>query len=562
MNLFSRIIVFILILLVIPFTAGYSQGPKCGCMAGNDKLTTPYLTTFNTELFSGSGNCALCHDFITDQDKNDISIASDWSSSMMANAVRDPLWQAKVDSEMLRNPNLKDIINEKCLACHGPMANIEGAKSRAVPDIFGDKGILEKNTIMGLVAEDGVSCTFCHQIKDNAGYVESSFSGNFKIDMDSIRPLRSIYGQYPDPLVTPMKHHIGYTPVHSDHIGKSELCATCHTLYTPVFSDNREITGKFPEQTTYLEWSHSSFGDSKDDNDVSCRECHMPYASGKVKISNRPPFVSQREPFSKHYFVGGNILILSILRDFRESMGITLPVSKFDKTINRTVKQLKQNTGDISIENIVSNNDMLEITVRVRNRAGHKFPTGFPSRRAWIHFMVTDTDGRTVFESGKPDINGDIAGDTTNSASGLYESHYEIIDRSDMVQIYESLMRGKDGKVTFTLMNAVGYLKDTRLLPSGFDKQNAGKDIAVNGAAVEDKNFTEGSDDIKYAINITGFKGPFSISARLLYSSVSYPFISDLESDREKSKAVERFMEYYEKADKKPVEISRADKSY
>ena len=46
------------------------------------------ITTFTTSHFSGSGNCAACHDGMTDTSGNDVSIVKDWGNSMMANATK------------------------------------------------------------------------------------------------------------------------------------------------------------------------------------------------------------------------------------------------------------------------------------------------------------------------------------------------------------------------------------------------------------------------------------------------------------------------------------------
>ena len=46
---------------------------------------------FTTSHFSGSGNCATCHDGINDTSGEDVSIVRDWGASMMANATKDPL---------------------------------------------------------------------------------------------------------------------------------------------------------------------------------------------------------------------------------------------------------------------------------------------------------------------------------------------------------------------------------------------------------------------------------------------------------------------------------------
>lgn len=37
------------------------------------------------------------------------------------------------------------------------------------------------------------------------------------------------------------------------HLQSSELCATCHTLYTHALGPGGEVIGELPEQVPYLE---------------------------------------------------------------------------------------------------------------------------------------------------------------------------------------------------------------------------------------------------------------------------------------------------------------------
>jgi hypothetical protein len=83
--------------------------------------------------------------------------------------------------------------------------------------------------------------------------------------------------------------------------------------------------------------------------------------------------------------------------------------------------------------------------VRVENQAGHKLPTGFPARRAWLHFQVTDASGAIVFESGAVDTQGRIAGNDADQAPSQFEPHYLTIVQSDQVQIYEAVLRVQVG---------------------------------------------------------------------------------------------------------------------
>jgi hypothetical protein len=62
------------------------------------------------------------------------------------------------------------------------------------------------------------------------------------------------------------------------------------------------------------------------------------------------------------------------------------------------------------------------------------------------------------------------------------------------------------------LLSGAGYLKDNRLLPSGFNKASALADVAVVGNALNDANFVGGSNQVAYQISLSG-KGPYTVSA-------------------------------------------------
>jgi hypothetical protein len=116
-------------------------------------------------------------------------------------------------------------------------------------------------------------------------------------------------------------------------------------------------------------------------------------------------------------------------------------------------------------------------------------------------------------------------------------------------------MRNTDNEVTYTLLRAAKFAKDNRLLPSGFNKSAVPPEIAVFGQALADENFTGGSDQVTYRVNTSGHSGPFTVTARLLFTAVSYPFVKDLEKDQELSE-VNRFMQFYRYADKLPQEVT------
>ncbi|NOQ88283.1 MAG: hypothetical protein GQ550_05105, partial [Gammaproteobacteria bacterium] len=191
--------------------------------------------SFTTSHFSGSGNCITCHDGLADTSGDDVSIVKDWGSSMMANATKDPFWRAKVATELERNPALSSLINDKCSKCHAPMAHFEITQVQGKElTLFGPDGILNSKHTLHDAGMNGVSCTVCHQIKDDATLGEpAGASGNYIIN-----DTKTIYGQYSDITAQPMINNTGYTPQYSAHISDSAVCATCHDLKTPFVDAN------------------------------------------------------------------------------------------------------------------------------------------------------------------------------------------------------------------------------------------------------------------------------------------------------------------------------------
>ena len=105
-------------------------------------------------------------------------------------------------------------------------------------------------------------------------------------------------------------------------------------------------------------------------------------------------------------------------------------------------------------------------------------------------------------------------------------------------------MVGADGAVTTGLLTALRYVKDNRLLPRGFDKRSADKDIAVHGDAEDDADFAAGGDRIRYAVAVGDAQGPFQVEAELWYQPIAYRWAMNLK----KYDATEpgRFVGYYE----------------
>lgn len=483
------------------------------------------LSTFTTDDFAGSGLCVMCHEGLTDAAGADVSITTHWRSTMMANAAKDPAWQAKVASEVARHPALKEVIEKKCATCHTPMAETQAEVMGTSVALFGD-GFLDSAHPLHEASQEGVSYSLCHQILSDNLEAAESFSGGYEIDASTEPPDRIIYGPYENPFGRPMQMHTGYLPAFGEHTNSAALCATCHNVFTPYVDANGQIAGEFPEQTPFTEWQYSTFSHSG----MTCQACHMPEAKGGVVISLMPGRLSPREPFFQHQFVGGNKFMVTLLRDHAGELGVTATASQMDATIARVDDQLAR-AATLSILDAGREDGTLVIRLQVSSATGHKFPTSFPSRRAWLHVVVTDGARQIVFESGRPQADGSITGNAADADPAAHEPHYDVITTADQVQIYEPIMADTGGRVTYTLLAAATYAKDNRLLATGMDKGKLPDEIAVRGAATDDANFIGGDDQITYRIAVPSAAGPHTVYAELLYQPLSYRFVQDMLAD-------------------------------
>jgi hypothetical protein len=500
------------------------------------------------EFFAASGVCTNCHKSMTDADGADVSFDTTWRGTMMANSSRDPYWQASVRGEVLSNPDYNEIIQDKCTTCHTPMA-------RTTRDFEGDVGILLDDGFLNsendlhVLAMDGISCTLCHQITSTHLGEEESYDGGYVVDSTLPKGERENYGPYDvsEENVILMQSTSGYAPVQGIHIQTSEFCGACHTLYTPTIDNNGEIAGIFPEQMPYIEWLASDYADQK-----SCQDCHMPEVSGEVVLSVTGS--PERSNVSRHSFAGGNTYGLYLIETFGDEMGVTASSDQIIAAINRAQDQLKEETAQISLGKAEINDSSLMIDVLVESQVGHKLPSGFPSRRVWIHLTVSDAAGNILFDSGNWDNQGGIFGNQNDLDETTFEPHYQVIDNPDQVQIYEAIMADVDGKVTTTLLRGAVYLKDNRLLPDGFDKESVNHDIAVRGNAQQDTDFKGGQDQIQYLVPINDAAGPFTITAELMYQSIGYRWAVNIgQYDAPES---ERFSSYYKTVPNIPVTVS------
>lgn len=499
-------------------------------------------------LFAGSGVCQKCHGYDTlgvasvDANGDDVNVTDDWRATMMANSAKDPFWRAKVSHEVLLYPQHKAAIEDKCTSCHAPMGHFDakhlGALHYGIADMVGDS-----------LALDGVSCLACHMLaKEGIG---QQFSGLLTYDTFKVA-----YGPYTAPLVSPMLTETGYKPKFSDHIGKSEACATCHTLITETLDYQGNVTGnKFVEQATYHEWLNSSYNGTQ-----SCQGCHMPSLDKWPVHIVTGAMTEPRSPFFLHELVGGNVTMLGLLRDNVATLGLKAGPSQFQDVLEKTKALLQNKTLLLDLQLLERTADTAKFALKLTNLAGHKFPSGYPSRRAFIQFVVETEAGDTVFISGKMDGEYEVLGQNPT-----YEPHYQTINSEDEVQIYEMVMADVNGDVTTVLERADYSIKDNRLPPLGFTKSHPAYDTTlIAGAALSDPDFNiengvegSGSDLVFFNIPMHGEKSLLRVTANVFYQPTPPKWM--IEMFNETTPEIETFRSMFAAADRAPVLVRSAE---
>lgn len=517
-------------------------------------LSMQTLPTDTNGWFSASGKCAGCHGhdpagvaFVTSWGE-DVNIADDWAGTMMANSAKDPLWRAKVSHEILVNPGLQQTIENTCTRCHAPTGRFSAEYYNQLPYSI---ATMEQDSM----AMDGVNCSACHQQKDTLQ------GRNFSGDLHYTKKI--FYGPYTNPFAGPMHAFNGFTPEYSAHITKATLCGSCHSLIVHTHDLSGNPTGQdFVEQATYHEWLNSSYADTTTSGaDRTCQSCHVPRINDPVDIATNYPFLASRSPFGKHHLVGGNAFMLKLIRNNMNAVGATCDSMRYDTTIARTTRQLRDSTLSLVLTENTRTSDSVFYDLQLNNKCGHKFPSGYPSRIAWVEFTVIDDNGDTLFKSGLLDGNGDLIG-----RDATYEPHFDYIyDGEQQVQVYEMVQGDVNQNVTTVLERADTALKDNRLAPLGFKSTHFAYDTCrVAGGALNDPDFNRngategtGSDIVHYHVNLNGYSGALHTTARVWYQSVPRRFLDEM--FQHNSTEITAFQNMFNASDRSPNLVGYAN---
>ncbi|SMC77698.1 hypothetical protein [Primorskyibacter flagellatus] len=506
-----------------------------------DTVWAPADAPSDHGMFLTSDQCLGCHDAGSTGLQFDMAIPATgdhagllqnnspygtWATSPMGLAGRDPIFFAQLASETQSfHAESAAMVEDTCLGCHGIMGQRQfGIDNVAAGDSCGAFGRDMVNATpvsggiasFGALARDGISCLACHRMElgaeadalneaasRNACVVERrdllnpdedgfarSFTGSF-----FVAEPKKVFGPFKDVKTAPMEAALGVIPQHSDTIGSSEMCGTCHTVHLPVMEEGKILTRTY-EQLTYPEWAFSGYrtgwtvdGDlpfGPGDREQSCQDCHMPSteADGTPTVSKiasiqefsnfsaaeftRAPDkidLPEREGFARHVLVGLNVFFIKMAQQFPDLLGIRTQdpmlvakgVDSLIATEQAMLDQAQDHTAQVTLTTPQLSNDTLSTTVTVTNLAGHKLPSGVGFRRAFLSFEVLDTRGRVLWASGATDRLGrivdgagaPIAGEewwTPDCATRIapeqrvHQPHYQKVTAQSQAQIYQELV--------------------------------------------------------------------------------------------------------------------------
>lgn len=482
--------------------------------------------------FLSADECVPCHaatgngSALRDASGRDVSPVRLWDRSMMALSGRDPYWLAAFSRERAQNPAAVATVEQTCTRCHAP----EGAVERTVAgghlrfdDVTTDQGDV------GHLAREGVGCTLCHQITAEAAESPARFSGNYLLN-----DRREIFGPHDQPLAAPMIGWVAFTPVYATHTLRSALCASCHTVMTRALdASGRPSATEFPEQAPYLEWRNSEYNDegTPGPRAATCQRCHMPGVDDdgrpiETVISTRNSV--RRTQYGRHEFLGGNAYMLRLIAANARWTGTYVEPAEIAESAARTARYVGT-AARLEVAPPSVRDGSLTVGVRVVNETGHKFPTAYPTRRAWLHLRALDAGGAVIFESGRVDAGGAIvdASGRRLDGEGVILPHRDRVTRDDEVQVWEAVPVDTDGHVTHALLRAVRWARDDRILPRGWSASHPDARWTTPVGVEGDGDFTAGSDGVTYAIALGG-RTVARVEVELLFQTVTPAAVEDL----------------------------------
>ena len=296
------------------------------------------------------------------------------------------------------------------------------------------------------------------------------------------------------------------------------------------------------EQLTWFEWRRSAFTtEGGGATPTSCQACHMPDtrddgAPLTTRLAHRPdgadfPQVGVRGPFSRHTFTGANTLLPKLLRQGRALLNPTASDASLVEAEARARAMLGRDAARLSMTAPQTAAGVVRFGGQVENLTGHKFPSGYPSRRAFLHVRVLDASGAVLAEVGATDARGRLLGAdgaplAPELPGGALHPHRAEVTSAATPAVFESVMDDGHGAPSYALLGAEGFLKDDRLLPRGHVDTTTGPTSTAPVGVGGDADFLAGGDTVAFALPVSGAVARVEVALR--YQTFSPRYLDEL----------------------------------
>ena len=355
-------------------------------------------TEYSIDDCEPAKDCKTCHE----------DHYNDWSNSMHAYAMRDPVFYSGWNEEQLKRQNTGERF---CIQCHNPAAFVSGVNLAG----FETAEELAASDYPEIIKE-GIGCGICHSMTDLSQTIHTNnsiaASAVFKMNPgDGV-----FYGSIKNP--QPNEYHDSrYNPIFS----RSEACLPCHDM--TVRGVEAEIT--------FSEWNRIpglAMG-----NLLSCQECHMP-------LTTRPAVTGgPNRLVHSHKFIG---------------VDLDLSIAAEDNPQYEDVLELLQNSVmlefgtpmDTLTETVVPG-DSFMIPLTITSLTAHSLPSGVSfAREAWLEIIVTDSTNNILFESGTTATNSSALDETDEDL--LLFTSYLLDEKGDVTESVTDVHELKNNSLT------------------------------------------------------------------------------------------------------------------
>jgi hypothetical protein len=417
-----------------------------------------------------------------------------WQGTMMAGAMRDPLFLAALTVAEQDHAGIGDF----CLRCHTPSGFVGGRTRGSMTAPLGANLVSADR--------DGISCDSCHRM------VETPNTGNAQYVFS---PTETRFGPYP---VIESIRHPGAV---STWLADSRMCGTCHEVSNPAenqrSADGTDLGRPFPLDTTYSEWSRSAFAVPGSPGAATCQDCHMPRASAPAFVSTNNTAMLRDNP-RQHDFAGANawgLRVLGAMRDDVTSGEFYDPdaVPFYEAGARRAEAMLR---SAVSLELRAAPMQgtagaRVEVVARVTNRSGHRVPTGYTDgRRMWLEVALVDAGGAATVVSGRYDMT---------------EAHLDETDAQ--LRLYEAVPGriGVGREEHIALHNTV--IRDTRLPPRGYRPLPGHEPVGADYSGGE-AGALRHWDDATYSLTLPPTNGPVTVRVRARFQVTTREYVEFL----------------------------------